>query len=679
MKTKVDTFALQGAPPWLTSDCPSFRPPSWPPPRDWIVSEDRDGTTLSRWGDATWDVSSLAGSSMSLDFGDGPRRGGNQGQPIDSANADLLRLMITWRRWGVKGVQSANGLKAIFLAVRRVVSVCSNNGIQASSLSRYPKVVDKLIDTIPPSEFGITVLELHRLWEARELLSFTIMTPAEINKIAQASPGHETEQTAYIPPRIWSYQIDRLKECLDDYLAHRKDVEKCFHFCVDAYAKNYGSLEKAVTTRSSHRLPFWTPIRPGKGSQSGCEYLGPFQDTARRFGIGGLLDKWVVPTPKGHDLRNLSAYLSLIEYAGIAFIINYSLQRVTEAASLRCDCLEWEYDEELGRIPILCGETSKTDSDSDARWPTSPNVERAIEAMSSIARMRMRCAAANPAVATSQRDRENPYLFCGIYEPWGSTKAKRYDKRIHLGSYLATLKRRFTRLFDPEQLRITPEDYRISTMFTPNLSREFEVGRIWPLAWHQLRRTTAVNMFASRLISDSSMQFLMKHISLSMPLYYGRGYTNLLLNQEVEKTIIAAMYDTQASKIESAIGERFLSPLGALRKDALIHLLSEKDSKQLAKAARDGQIHCKETRVGYCLHRGACPHGGVESIARCTGGDGNGACADALYDAEQLPSIQHEILFLDAEIAIAAVNSPRHKMLLAERQGLENYVNVFKN
>lgn len=676
MSASPEIFGLRMASDWLTPSHRSFRPASWPPPRDWVVSEDRDGRVLSRWGDPVWNISPWAGRSMILDFGDGD--GVRKAQSLDQGNSDLLRMLTTWRMWGIKACSAVNTLKGNFLAIRRVIALCSQNGILASDLMRFPKVFEQLAAIIPPSEYPRTILEFHRLWDAREHIGFYVIDPEGLKRLSEATPVHEVEQTVYIPPRIWTYQVERLKSCIDDYLENKQSIEDCFNFCVDAYADNFGSLEAAIKGSVRHRLPFWTPSRAGRGSKSGCKYHGRFGLTADRYGISDLMERWVGVSTADLEVRSLSTYLSLVQYAALAYIANFTLQRVNEVASLRADCLIWEQDEKLGRIPIICGETTKTDPDSDARWPTSPSVDGAVKAMISIANLRMRCAAADPVVAPTADDVDNPYLLGNSYEPWSGNASTPYSIRVHVDAY-GTVCKRFDRLFDQERLRITEEDLRIARMLTPNLREEkgFSVGQVWPLAWHQLRRTGAVNMFSSNLLSDSSLQFQMKHASRLMPLYYGRGYTKLHVNEDVEGAIVGAMYEAMAHRLQIAVGDRFVSPLGAQRKEAiLVSLVGDKDAKELAAASRRGQVHFREMRVGACAHRGTCSYGGIESISRCTGGDGHGPCADALYDREKIPEVEKELTRIDRELAVLPVGSPRHTAMLAERQGMENYLNV---
>lgn len=681
MRVALEEFQLRIKSDWVSTSHHCYRPPSWPPPDDWVVSEDRNGKVFSRWRDSVWDMSPLAGRALKFNFGDGFDAG--RSVPLDPANARLLRIMTGWRLWGPMGPRSIKTVKATFDRIRRIFEVCSRAGILASDLMRFPKVLGQVPATLPPNAYDLTIAELHRYWDARSDLGFVMVDPEGIKRLAAVTPDHVREQTAYIPPRIWTYQVQRLRECLSDFLAHRQQVEDCFNFCVDSYSHNYGSLYAAMTSPPSEtKRPFFDPTYVRlTGTRNGMRYHGSFCGIAERFGIDDLLESWIDINDGEVWLRHLSAYLTLIQYVGIAYITNFTLQRINEATTLRADCLLWEDDSKLGRVPIICGETTKTDPDSDARWPTSPSIEVAIAAMTIVARLRIRCASAHPDIAPTLTDQDNPYLFDRAFEPWTGIKVVPYTTRLSPQRY-AWLISNFSLLFDKEQLRITEDDLRIARMLTPNLSAKkgFVVGEIWPLAWHQLRRTGAVNMFASGLLSDSSMQFQMKHSSRLMPLYYGSGYAKLHLNEEVEGVVIAAMYEAMARSILSAMGDRFVSPYSSEAKDAIIvNLIGDKDAKELAKAAQRGEVFFRETRLGGCTKRGNCSYGGIESVARCAGGDGYKPCTDVLYDRAKAPAVEKELQQLDQELARVPQGSPRHQALLVERRGLENFLNVVRN
>lgn len=682
----LDRFGLAIKVPFVTAELRSYRPPNWPPPRDWVCIEDADGNVVSRWGDPIWHLYPWAGKPITLNFGDGARLANTTS--IDPGNADLLRLLVTWRIWGPRGVRTALTLKTnFFTPMRAIVALCSREGILASDMMRFPAVMAKVPQVIPASTFDSVVFGLQKVLDARLELGFILVDGNGIRQLVAGKPEHNNEQTEYIPPRIWTYQVDRLRMCLDDYIAHQQQVEACFHFCVDAYSRNFGTLTAALTAkRNGSRLPFQNPSKGTKGIKTGCQFHGHFLHAAARFEILELLARWVGELVTGKFNKGISlfsAYLSLIEQVGLAYLLNFSLMRYEEGTSLRANCLYWEEDETFGRIPILCGETTKTDPDSDARWPTSPSVKVAIDSMTSVSRLRMRCAQENPLVAPLTEDIANPYLFDRSFEPWAGSRSNPYQVR-RSGQRYSDVLLKYPKLFDVKALEITKEDLRIARSVNPTLNREvFQVGRLWPLAWHQLRRTGAVNMFSSGIVSDSTMQFQMKHLTRAMPLYYGRGSSSFSLNEDARTLLVNAQYEVMGREIAAVLSDRFVSPHGDDHKKKMIadsaglpeevNILSEEDAKRFEAAARKGAISFRATVLGGCMSNGQCDGDCIESIADCAGGDGGTPCQDALFDRQRAEKNEVMLDNIKLQINSTTPGSPRYHALEKEKRGLENY------
>lgn len=682
----LDRFGLAINVPFVTAASVSYRPPSWPPPRDWVCIVDADGNAVSRWGDPIWHLYPWEGKPLNLNFGDGAQL--RNTSSIDRYNADLLRLLVTWRGWGPRGARTALSLKHnFFTPMRAIVALCSREGILVSDLVRFPAVMAKVPQVLSPSKFGQTISELQRVLDARQELGFVLLDQNGLRKLVAAKPEHHGEQTEYIPPRIWTYQVNRLRECLDDYMAHRQQVEDCFHFCVDAYARNYGNLTAALIAKSTTaRKPFLNQIIPMAGVKTGCLFHGPFLHTAARFGILELLGRWVGEPVAGIGNKGLSrfnSYLSLVQHVGLAYLLNFSLMRYEEGRSLRAGCLYNEEDEKLGKIPILCGETTKTDPDSDARWPTSPSVKVAVDVVKSVSRLRMRCAQANPIVAPSAEDIADPYLFDRSFEPWAGTESKPYSVRSGSMNY-GDLVLRYPKLFDASALEITEDDLRIARSVNPTLNPEvFQVGKQWLFAWHQLRRTGAVNMFGSGIVSDSTMQFLMKHLTRAVPLYYGRGNSSLSLNEEARTLLVNAQYEVMGREIAAVISDRFVSPHGDDHKKKMIadsvglqeevNMLSEEDAKRFEAAARRGAISFRMTMLGGCMSNGQCDGDCIESIADCAGSDGGAPCEHALFDRQRAAKNQIMLDNIKLQINSTTLDTPRYLALGKEKLGLENY------
>lgn len=670
-----------------------YRPPSWPPPIDWVVSVDEQGNPKSRWGDPYWDFSAWVGRTFRFDFAGGWHS--RSAPKLSSKNQHVMRMLATWILWGPMSASSWSSLKKHFDLLRRIAVLCDAEGVSASDLVRHPILVERLAALYPNHQDAKNVVRvLDRLLRSEVKVGFTLLDEVGIFALSNATKKPKSrqadqtidenigEQTAYIPPRIWVYQVRRLRECLDDFLEHRERIEDCFRFCVDAYAHNFGSLELAFLHEGDRNrfLPF-TNHPENTGLLTGRQFHGPFENIARKFGIYDVLAKWVLPPKRGTiELTSLTAYLTLVQTAGVIYIANFTFQRKEEVATLRADCLIWEQDPVLGRVPILCGESIKTDPDSDARWPTSPSVEVAVNAMSAVVRLRMHCAANNPTVNCSEYDVDNPYLFHNPFEPWAAVpgKWKAYSTRPELQSY-SYLLRRYPLLFDLDVLKITEEDLATARSFTPNLSKggRFEVGKTWPLAYHELRRTGAINMFASGLLSESSIQVIMKHLTLLQTRYYGRNFSRLRFSEDFENQVVSARYEVMGRQMQALVGQHYVSPYGDERKNEIVeNLIGPKNFQALVKAAKNGEVPFRETRLGGCAKRGHCDYGGIESVARCSGGDGEKPCREALYDKRKRPAAERQLESAERQVEKASADSPRARALKNEIRGLKNYLAV---
>jgi hypothetical protein len=664
----LDLLGLQIDSPDVHPQVGNFRPPIWPPPPGWAPILDAEGKPVCRYSDSIWPLDVWAGKPLKLNFGDGKTRG----KRLDPNNANLLRQCVAWFMYGTRGCRTATSLHDKLTTIKPLFAVCSQEGILARDLMRFEAVIDKVAAELAPSNFYKAVAILHDLLDAREHLGFCLLNQDGLVRLAKLQPDHEKEQTPYIPPRIWTYQLHRLRECLQDYAKHQKRIEDCFRFCVDAYAHNAGSFKAALTLRAGE---FERPFQRKKSTRS-VTYHGPFKLTADRFGITELLERWTGPCSDKEGERQiskLSQYLDLVSKVGLAYLLNFSLMRIEEGYSLRSDCLVIEHDEKFGDIPMLVGETTKTNPDSDARWPVSKSATLAIEAMTHIASLRILCARERGDLGITEEDEDHPYLMSYQYEPWSKGKHKFYGTRPQDCSYKLVLSR-YPLLLDSAQIAITAEDLRIARMITPTLDQEvFKVGAVWPFAWHQLRRTGAVNMQSSGLVDDSSLQLQLKHHSRAMALYYGRNHSRLALSEETRTLYLKTMHQEQARALSAVSGPQFVSPLGEARKAAIVNLISEKDAVVLIKSIKRGEVRARSIRAGFCFNARPCPYGGIESITHCLGGDDGKGCPDLLLDVTKSGDINRYEKAVDAQLAVVHPDSPRCRALQSEKRSIEKY------
>lgn len=671
---ELSQFGLGLDLPYVRPSARSFRPPSWPPPRDWVCIEDKKGNPVSRLGDPILDLTPWFGKKTTFSFGDGPKR--NARSPvIDSANADILRDLFVFRAWGPQAARAPSTLLVVAKWFRKIVAICSDNHILASDLSRYPVVIEQVARGLQPSNYYAVIAELDRLRDARDILGFELLDRSGIARLKVLQPAHDPEQTEYIPPRIWTYVVTRVAECIKDYADHREAIEACFEFCVDAYQRN-GAREYYERTGESNRNPFRVAPTGKTGKYSGITYHGPFADTAQRFGIKDVMEKWVGCISGKRGIRSLTSYFHLIQQVARIDIAAFTLMRIEEAASVRWNCLQWHDDPVFGCIPLIQGETTKTDPDDNALWITSPSIEPSIRALQSIVRMRL---------SSAERwvEGSNPRLNAASIEPWGKAKAVRESGLSVNIQALGNLISKFPLLFETQQITLTEHDLKIARAVCPTLNREqFQVGKPWALAWHQFRRTGAVNMFASGDISDSSMQLQMKHLTRAQPLYYGRGNTALRLNDATRVLLVNAQYEATARDLVAMHTDRFVSPHGEEHKARLlapanngepVNLISEADAKHYEKVYREHRIGGRLTVLGACMKNGPCDGDCVSSVGDCAGGDGKSSCTHVLFDRNRASANQKRLEAVRLQLVQTLADTPLYRHLLQEVRGLENY------
>ena len=111
MKANLTELTIKIRTDLVTPKSPAYRPPSWPPPRDWPVVIDKNSAIVSRWEDSIWDFTPWTGKRVFLNFRDGKadQRVGRRAFSIDTENADLLRMLATWFIWGPRACYELRG------------------------------------------------------------------------------------------------------------------------------------------------------------------------------------------------------------------------------------------------------------------------------------------------------------------------------------------------------------------------------------------------------------------------------------------------------------------------------------------------------------------------------------------------------------------------------------------
>jgi len=648
----------------VTTASPLYRPPSFPPPDDWVVSVDSEGAALSRYGDDFWDYRAFE-RSATFNFGKD-----NMAAENKLLVKQIIHLMIYHNRLFPGRIRSCAGAFGWLVTIAKV---CDSKGVLMSSISRFPAIHQELADALQCARYHVIVSFLHRLRLHADILGFEMFDEKGMAFLVSQQGNRDPVQTPYIPPRIWTYQINRFSECLDDFLEHQEALEEAFGRVAEAYKHNMSALPDKPRLHSPFQaLGYYRSVR--------VLIPGGLEAFLAEHGLSGLFDKWMGQPKEQLKFSRLSAYLNLVREVSIFYTLSFSIQRLSEGASLRSDCLLIEHDDRLGDVAMVTGETTKTDPDCDARWVVPVSVKKAVDVAASIAKLRLKHF---PSKKGALVGGSSVPLMLAATEPWATENGDNRNSKgelvsqIRLGAFLT----RFPKVLDPDVLSVTAEDWKVAVSMTPNIADKpgFGVGLPWRFAAHQLRRTTTVNMFASNLVSDASLQWLMKHLNPKMTLYYGRNYTNLRLNSDAETEVIVesykAIYRQLASVVEDSVGNvrphsKEMIPV------SVVNLVEAKEEAKLTRLIRKGDVGCRRTLAGLCMKGGACEYGGIESIVQCAGADGGGICVDAIFKRDNEVGLIRLKAVYEKEIEALSPDMPRFGALKKEIYAIEVYLNV---
>ncbi|UKJ25489.1 hypothetical protein K7565_18890 [Stenotrophomonas maltophilia] len=647
---------------------------SWPPPDDYPLVVDEFGSVVSRIGDPYWNFTPWTRTPTRLSFESVSSR--RRSVPLDQANAKIFKYVVLTWLFGPNRAQKPSSVVGKFELMRPLFVLCTQTGISAADLWRFPAIVSKVKDCFSRARARESITILHQIYLLRRETGFFILLPEQINELASNIPRHERIQTPYIPPRIWVHLMQRCKSCLEDFIDNSSRVEALFKFSIESYRVNLMEGKNLyVDSFSAGRNPFSSPSG-NRGTRTSVVIHGPFQHCAEQFGVRKLLSKWIKGTPTENvalKVSDLSKYLSLVTLCGEVYISCFALARVNEGRSLRAGCIEQRVDSLGLPLTLIKGQTTKT-IEEDTYWIGSDFCKNAVVAMERVSLLRMSCAIEDPRAPATEEDLDTRPLRLRAYEPWIPNSG---DVGLPIDSLpgaqaLGKALGDFEYLLDDRELQITPEDLSIALSVTPGLNPEkFAIGKRWHFAWHQLRRTGAVNMNSSSLVSDKSLQLQLKHSAEAMTRYYTQGYyhLDLVLDEGSRKEFLLALYDGVAKDMTALQEPYFSSPFGDNHKSSLLNLVSEKKHNQLVNLARQQDIPYRTTLLGACTNPSPCQFGGVDALVECAGR--SDFCAFVLLDRRKIPALGELKADLRRAAREANPDSPLYASLTAQVAAIE--------
>lgn len=551
---------------------------SWLFSADMPVSYRATGEVASRFGDASWDLSDMSTDGttrFTLHFHESRSE-------FQSALGSLIREQQKALIWLHMDAGKLRAPRTLFNTNRALAAWCeraSLRGVDLYTLLTSPQWVTEGAQELNVNYVNLTASVLRTLWRHREQLQISTAIPLQVlrqclNQESRSRP--EYQQTPLIPSRVYC----SILVALDEQMSH---VENEI-VLLEAYRQ-----ENAPVLGSNERIP--TVECNSLKANGGTALSESLKGLGHHPAKGVSIDQFIAGRLAGYQV-----VLMLVVAA-------YTGMRLGEVAILPREDVLRDF-EHLGSSHFeLRGPTHKLNKGvrRATSWITSHQGARAARLAQRIARLM------HQRHETPTKNRQEALLFPSKANPSKRIGAADFDLRM----------KRLRDIICP-----VIEQSDVDELNQLELSRGWEregivVGKRWPLAFHQLRRSLAVYAHRSGMVSLPSLKAQLQHITQEMTAYYSNGFCRAV-NLVFDPTHFS--HEWQAAKAESSY---FAYALGVLFEDeVLLGRAAERMSSTVESRSRretlslfeQGKLAYRDTPLGGCVSTEACKVEPLEPI-----------------------------------------------------------------
>lgn len=527
-------------------------------PLDLAVTHHASGDVASRYGDASWDLSSMSAdgtSTITLNFYDGL---GTSSEALALTIREQQKALM-WLHMDAGKTRAPVTLRNSNFALTALARRAEHRGVELYALLIHPEWLAEDLRGLNQNYVLLTSALVQTLWRNRKQLGvqegFGLQALKEaIQRESRGRP--ETQQTPLIPSRIYSAILSSLLYRMDE-------IELELDVLLRAYA-----LSVAATVDSR------------------CA-LGELEEDLVRMGYVPFGTSAV----ETFILRRIAKH----QVALMLTVSAWTGMRVGEVGILPLEGVLAEFEHAGSRHCELSGFTHKLNRGvkRKASWVTSHQGVRAVHLAQRIAQ------AIGNSHSQAPRAGQSLLLFPSTENPYKTMTNSRFDKS------LVALREELCPVLDQSDV-----DELDRLELARGWSRDdIEVGKRWPLAFHQLRRSLAVYAHRSGMVSLPALKAQLQHITQEMTWYYSHGFSkavNLVFDKE------HFSHEWNSAKAESsyfafALGVLFsdddLLGQGAERLSKVIEFRSRADTLLLF---QEQKLAYRETPLGGCVATEPC-------------------------------------------------------------------------
>lgn len=582
------------------------------PNNDFVISRNNYGEAISIYGDDTWDLSpyklTITGCSRIHFHTWYSSSNINNEKNVECYKWLIFILIYLTPYSGHENAKSVGTIISYSIMIRHILKKIAKKKYSLKDFIQSQELINSQVKHLPKKVIRILPSLLsYLLILGKDKTGIASLDKSFIYSLTHyvSSTQFAYDQTPVIPTRIYSSIINVLKNCLAPILAN----EQALTDFLEQIQK-----DKTYARSPSSQRNFRTYINL---KQRG-NYNTFFPEAINELGLTLLFKLYEV-----RSMANFPSFLKMVQNLVRLQIHVYSGMRRSEVLSLKFDCLK--YDNSHGKpLYYLEGITTKlTKSKKICRWIIAPEAVPSIKLCQNIV--------ASIARANNITDHKQFYLFTNVSH---IAKASFKPAPESISSFFVNFdNNKLLKLFESETL-IVETDLDELRMLCPERKwddeERFKIGKPWPIANHQFRRSLAFYVAQSGLVSLPSLKQQLKHVTNQMSLYYAKGsgtQLNFFMQNDKEHFIAELdkakpVADTLAfikSILESdeplngAGGryiERYTKPLTNTKERLVVR-------EDMTKKFRNGEIAYSETPLGACLSSEPCNKKALRAISAC--------------------------------------------------------------
>lgn len=578
------------------------------PSADFVVARHKDGSVASIYADDIWDFSAYRTSEM--------RNGRLHFDSVPAGQREDFKWLIfcldRFVKNGRSGKYTPGTLVGISHVFQKVSQYCDKHNISLVDWFSTPLHMAECVRSLADSYAGNVGSAIKAFRSITNKTGIKVRVTTDVLELIASkyrACKANRSQTALIPSRILFAFISYTSNVIAEFSRHMSYFElimsSTYNLPVDLERKTEGGESISRFIGFVRRK-----IADNNNAESFMEYL---------------LSKDIT------SFHAFKAYIHHIQHCCKELIHAYSGMRRSEVQSLNYDSLK-KVDVDDRRVLRLLGNTTKfVGKKKPVQWVTSKEVEPAVECLQFF------CGVAYSALTLKKHSSVNNMPLDEMPLFFSYARSLEYIDRNNLvqakypstKTYLATIPEAVR-----DNLRITEDDYKELKTF--DMLRDWEedgfgVGKVWPIASHQYRRSLAVYSAQSGLISLGALKIQFKHLTEEMAYYYRN---NAL---EAKKLFSVDQKEHMAAEFEKLKSEAdFLAYVHGIEmstevlkgsqgrhhekhkattSDMLIKVYENKG--ETIRQFKKGERAFKETPVGFCEGTGSCNKKLTGAITSC--------------------------------------------------------------